>query len=210
MGDMEKNETNETAVNETVENAAAEHTRPAEEAKAEGAKPEDAAAEVQSEEAAVEARSDEKKDSELEAIKAERDEYKDKYLRLLAEFNNYKKRTACVRSDAIKDGQCEAIGQILPVLDNLERAIAHLEGDTDNPMAQGIQMVYRQLLDTLEKLGIKEIPALGEPFDPNLHQAVQMVEAAEGQTPGSVGAVVLKGYMTDDRIIRHSMVIVNK
>ena len=187
MGDIEKNETNEKEVNETAENAAAEHTRPAEAAK-----------------------SDEKKESEIEALKAERDEYKDKYLRLLAEFNNYKKRTACTRSDAIKDGQCETIGQILPVLDNLERALAHFEGDPDNPMAQGVQMVHRQLLDTLEKLGIKEIPALGEPFDPNLHQAVQMMEAAEGQTSGSVGAVVQKGYMTDDRVIRHSMVIVNK
>lgn len=187
MGDMEKNETNETVTGETAENAAAEHTQPAEEAKSDG-----------------------KKDIELEAVIAERDEYKDKYLRLLAEFNNYKKRTACTRSDAIKDGQCEAIGQILPVLDNLERALAHLECDSDNPMAQGVQMVHRQLLDTLEKLGIKEIPALGEPFDPNLHQAVQMVDAAEGEKPGNVGAVVLKGYMTDDRVIRHSMVIVNK
>jgi molecular chaperone GrpE len=187
MGDMEKNETNETVVDETAENAAAEHTQPAEEAK-----------------------SDKKRDSELEAVIAERDEYKDKYLRLLAEFNNYKKRTACIRSDAIKDGQCEAIEQILPVLDNLERALTHFEGDADDPMAQGVQMVHRQLLETLEKLCIKEIPALGEPFDPNLHQAVQMVEAADGQTPGNVGAVVLKGYMTDDRVIRHSMVIVNK
>jgi len=209
MGDIEKNETNETAMDETAENAAAEHSQPAEEAKSERANPKEAAEGMKTEEKAEEAKSDER-DSELEAVKAERDEYKDKYLRLLAEFNNYKKRTACIRSDSIKDGQCEAIGQILPVLDNLERAIAHLEGDTDNPMAQGIQMVYRQLLDTLEKLGIKEIPALGEPFDPNLHQAVQMMEAAEGQTPGSVGAVVQKGYMTDDRVIRHSMVIVNK
>ena len=209
MGDIEKNETNETAMDETAENAAAEHTRPAEEAKSERANPKEAAEGMKTEEKAEEAKSDER-DSELEAVKAERDEYKDKYLRLLAEFNNYKKRTACVRSDAIKDGQCEAIGQILPVLDNLERALAHFEGDPDNPMVQGVQMVHRQLLETLEKLGIKEIPALGEPFDPNLHQAVQMMEAAEGQTPGSVGAVVQKGYMTDDRVIRHSMVIVNK
>ena len=187
MGDMEKNETNETVTGGTAENASAEDTKPAEETKSAG-----------------------KKNSEHEAVIAERDEYKDKYLRLLAEFNNYKKRTACTRSDAIKDGQCEAIEQILPVLDNLERALAHLECDKESPMAQGVQMVHRQLLETLEKLGIREIPALGEPFDPNLHQAVQMVEAAEGQTPGNVGAVVLKGYMTDDRVIRHSMVIVNK
>jgi molecular chaperone GrpE len=71
-------------------------------------------------------------------------------------------------------------------------------------------MVHRLLSDTLQKLGIQEIPALGEPFDPTKHQAVQMVEAGEGEMPGNVGAVVQKGYMADDRVLRHSMVIVNK
>lgn len=189
MDDMEKNDTNETVMDGTAEKTAAADTMPEEETKAGGKK---------------------KQSSELKAVMAERDEYKDKYLRLLAEFNNYKKRTACTRSDALKDGQCEAIEQILPVLDNLERALAHIEADKENPMAQGVEMVHRQLIETLEKLGIKEIPALGEPFDPNLHQAVQMAEPAEGETPGNVGAVVLKGYMADDRVIRHSMVIVNK
>jgi molecular chaperone GrpE len=186
MDDMEKNE---TAKEETAENLASENNMPDEETKS-GEK--------------------NKQSGELKSVIAERDEFKDKYLRLLAEFNNYKKRTACTRSDALKDGQYDAIEQILPVLDNLERALAHIEEDKDNPMVQGVEMVHRQLVETLEKLGVKEIPALGEPFDPNLHQAVQMTETAEGQTPGNVGAVVLKGYIADDRVIRHSMVIVNK
>ncbi len=151
-----------------------------------------------------------KLENELKAVLAERDDYKDKYLRTLAEFNNFKRRTASSRSEALKDGQCAAIEQILPVLDNLERALEHIEADKENPMAQGVEMVHRLLSETLGKLGIAEIPALGEPFDPTKHQAVQMVDAAEGETPGNVGAVVQKGYMADDRVIRHSMVIVNK
>jgi len=197
MDNMEKNETNgpnETVTEETAEAKAAEETVQSNAAK----------------DAGEESQSNNNQSSDLQAVLAERDEYKDKYLRLLAEFNNYKKRTASTRTDAIRDGQCDVIAQILPVLDNLERALEHIEEGTDNPMAQGIQMVQRQLVETLEKLGIKEIPALGEPFNPNLHQAVQMVDTAEGQTPGNVSAVLLKGYMTDDRVIRHSMVIVNK
>lgn len=149
-------------------------------------------------------------ENELKAVLAERDEYKEKYLRTLAEFNNFKKRTASSRSEALKDGQCAAIEQILPVLDNLERALEHIESDKENPMAQGVEMVHRLLSETLGKLGIAEIPALGEPFDPTKHQAVQMKETEEGETSGNVGAVVLKGYMADDRVIRHSVVIVNK
>lgn len=151
-----------------------------------------------------------KLENELKAVMAERDDYKDKYLRTLAEFNNFKKRTASSRSEALKDGQCAAIEQVLPVLDNLERALEHIEADKENPMAQGVAMVHKLLSETLQKLGIEEIPALGEPFDPTKHQAVQMVEAKEGDIPGNVGVVVQKGYMADDRVIRHSMVIVNK
>ena len=99
------------------------------------------------------------------------------------------------RSEALKDGQCAAIEQILPVLDNLERALEHIEADKDNPMAQGVAMVHKLLADTLQKLGIEEIPAMGEPFDPTKHQAVQMVETKDGETPGNVGAVVQKGYI---------------
>ena len=151
-----------------------------------------------------------KLETELAAAVAERDEYKDKYLRTLAEFNNFKKRTSCARSEALKDGQCVAVEQILPVLDNLERALEHIEPEQDSPMAQGFSMVHKLLAEAIQKLGVEEIPAMGEPFDPTKHQAIQMVDAKEGETPGNVGAVVQKGYMSDDRVIRHSMVIVNK
>jgi molecular chaperone GrpE len=179
MSDMEKNDPIDMTVDDTAESPVVE-SKPSGEIKSGGKK---------------------KLENELKALTAERDDYKDKYLRLLAEFNNYKKRNACTRSDALKEGQCEAVGQMLPVLDNLERALEHLEEDKENPMAQGVAMVHKLLTETLKKLGIEEIPALGEPFDPTKHQAVQMID---------VGAVIQKGYMADDRVIRHSMVIVNK
>ena len=151
-----------------------------------------------------------KLESALAAALAERDDNKDKYLRSLAEFNNYKKRTTMVRSEAYKDGQYDVVEKILPVLDNMERAMEHLEGDQDGAVAQGLTMVYKLLAETIQKIGVKEIPAFGEAFDPTRHQAIQMLEAKEGETPGHVAVVVQKGYMTDDKVIRHSMVVVNK
>ena len=151
-----------------------------------------------------------KLEEDLAAAIAERDEFKDKYLRTLAEFNNFKKRTSGTRSEALKDGQCVAVEQILPVLDNLERALEHIEPEQDSPMAQGFAMVHKLLAEAILKLGVEEIPAMGEAFDPTKHQAIQMAEAKDGETPGNVCGVVQKGYMADDRVIRHSMVIVNK
>jgi molecular chaperone GrpE len=192
MSDIEKNDPIDNEAGEAAEPVSGEDKKsqkPVDEIKAGGKK---------------------KLESELKAVMIERDDYKDKYLRTLAEFNNYKKRTVSSRTEAIKDGQCAAIEQILPVLDNLERALEHIEAEKDSPMAQGVAMVHKLLADTLLKLGVEEIPAMGEPFDPTKHQAVQMVDAKEGETPGNVGAVVQKGYMAEDRVIRHSIVIVNK
>ncbi len=150
-------------------------------------------------------------DSELEKACRERDDLKDKYLRTYSDFNNYKKRMLAARADAIKDGQCGTIEMMLPVLDSFERAIEHIEEcEEQSALADGMKMVYRQMRDVLEKLGVCEIPALGEVFDPNLHQAMQMVEPADGAVSGTVAIVVQKGYTQGDRVLRHSMVMVNK
>jgi molecular chaperone GrpE len=146
----------------------------------------------------------------LEKAEIERDSFKDSYQRTFSDFNNYKKRNQAAVSQAIKTGVCDVIEKILPVLDNLERALSHVDDKQEDPMAQGVSMVYKQLLDIMSGLGVKEIPALGEAFDPNLHQAVQQAEAEDGQEENTVVTVVQKGYMLDDRIIRHSMVIVSK
>lgn len=145
----------------------------------------------------------------LEAL-AERDDYKDKYQRTFSEFNNYKKRMATTRAEAFKDGQCDAISKILPVLDSFERALEHIEGGEDSALAQGFKMVYKQLALAMEQMGVAEMGVPGDMFDPNLHQAVQMVDTPEEEKPGTVAGVVQRGYKMEDRIIRHCMVLVHK
>ncbi len=140
----------------------------------------------------------------------ERDSFKESYQRTFSDYSNYKKRNQALASQAMKTGACDAIEKILPVVDNLERALEHTDENSDDALAKGVLMVYKQLKDVLASLGVKEIPALGCAFDPNVHEAIQQVEAKDGQASGTVAAVALKGYMLDDRILRHSMVIVNK
>jgi molecular chaperone GrpE len=151
-----------------------------------------------------------KVDKRLAEALAERDDFKDKYQRTFSEFNNYKKRMASTRAEAIKDGQCDAITKILPVLDTFERALEHIESEQDSALAQGFKMVYKQLTLAIEQLGVAELGAPGDLFDPNLHQAIQMVDAQEGEKSGTVAGVAQKGYKMDDRVVRHCMVMVNK
>ena len=151
-----------------------------------------------------------KLETELKQVQEERDAFKDSYQRTFSEFNNFKKRNQTMASQAIHTGMCDAVEKMLPVLDNLERALEHVGADETDPLAKGVEMVYAQLTDILTAMGVKEIPADGEPFDPTVHQAIQQVDPAEGEASGSVASVVQKGYMLGDKILRHSMVIVNK
>ena len=146
----------------------------------------------------------------LAKAEEERDSFKDSYQRTFSEFNNYKKRNQTAASQAVTTGVCDAIEKILPVLDNFERALEHAEDQKDDAFATGVSMVYKQLADILAGMGVEELPALGEPFDPNLHQAIQQVEPEDGQESDTVVGVVQKGYTLGDRILRHSMVIVSK
>lgn len=146
----------------------------------------------------------------LAKAEAERDSFKDSYQRTFSEFNNFKKRNQTAASLAVKTGSCDTLEKIIPVLDNFERALEQVDGQEDNAFAKGMRMVYKQLLDIIEGMGVKEIPSLGELFDPNLHQAIQQMEAEEGVEANTVVTVVQKGYMVEERILRHSMVIVSK
>ena len=143
-------------------------------------------------------------------VEEERDAFKDSYQRTFSEFNNFKKRNLTASSIAMKDGMGDAVAKILPVLDSIERALEHVDEQEDNAFVQGVSMVYKQLTDILAGMEVSEIPAMGEPFDPNVHQAIQQVEAEEGVAPETVVAVVQKGYKMCDKILRHSMVIVSK
>lgn len=151
-----------------------------------------------------------KLETALAKAEEERDAFKDNYQRTFSEFNNFKKRNQSAVSQAITTGVCDAVEKILPVLDNLERALGHVEDLDEDPMAKGVTMVLTQLKDILTGMGVKEISAKGEPFDPCVHQAIQQTESKEGEVPGTVAQVVQKGYILGDKILRHSMVIVNK
>ncbi len=142
----------------------------------------------------------------LEKKEAELAEANDKYVRLCAEFDNFRKRTAKERESVYADAVCDAISQILPVLDNLDRAAQYNTEDvSETPVGKGLELTRKSFVETLEKLGIREIEAEGKPFDPNLHNAVMHVED-ESLGENQVAEVFMKGYAKGDKVLRHSMV----
>ena len=141
---------------------------------------------------------------ELEKAKAQSDEYLDLAQRKQAEFANYRRRTEGIRAEAYDDGRREAISQLLPVVDNLERALA-AAGEEENALKSGVEMVLRQTRDALTKMGVEEIDPQGQPFDAELMNAVMQGSADEGE-PGTVCMVLQKGYKLGERVIRHAMV----
>ena len=140
---------------------------------------------------------------ELEETKAQRDEYLDLVQRKQAEFANYRRRTESVRQEAFDDGRREAIEKLLPVVDNLERALA--AAGEESSLKSGVEMVLRQTLDILAKMGVETIDPMGQPFDAELHNAVMQGGEDEGE-PGTVCLVLQKGYKLGSRVIRHAMV----
>lgn len=130
---------------------------------------------------------------------------KDKYLRLYAEYDNYRKRTSKEKTEAYGDAAAKTIAEILPAIDNFERA---LEAETsDEAYKNGIKMIFTQLQDILKKIGVTEIEALNQPFDPKIHSAIKQIDD-ENFGENTVCQVFQKGYRLGDRIIRHSMVAV--
>ena len=130
-------------------------------------------------------------------------EQEDKYLRLLAEYDNYRKRSQKEKENAWTTAKADTIKELLPVYDNLERALK--QETADEAYAKGVQMTMQQLKTVLEKLGVEEIPAQGEPFDPNVHNAVMHME---DDTLGEniVAEVFQAGFKMGEKIIRHAMV----
>ena len=139
----------------------------------------------------------------IAGLEKERDEMKALAQRVQADFDNFRRRNATVMTDCREEGLRSCIKELLPVLDNFDRAMESAKG-VQNDWLEGVRLVQRQLMETLGKCGLKEIPAEGM-FDPNLHEAV-MQEAAEGAESGAILAVFQKGYQVNDRIIRHSVV----
>ena len=184
------------------------------EAPAEEVKEETVAEEVEAteEKAGKEAKKADKKkakaDKRNEAMQAKIDELEDRVKRQMAEFENFRKRTDKEKAMMFETGAKSVIEKILPVVDNFERGLATIpEDDENSAFANGMKMIYKQMMDELEKLGVKPIEAVGQEFDPNFHNAVMQVESEEFES-GVVAQELLKGYMYHESVVRHSMVAV--
>lgn len=140
----------------------------------------------------------------LETAVKQRDEYLDSLRRTQADFQNFKRRNQTARSDGYEDGVRETVAAILPAIDNLERALDAAEkAGESGALVNGVQMTLNSMTDCLKRFGFEEVPALGEQFDPELHNAV-MREA--GDEPGKILEVFQKGYRVKGKIIRYAMV----
>ena len=144
---------------------------------------------------------------QLEEAKKQAEEYKDKWIRNVAEFDNYKKRNAKLEIEARNDGKTEVILKVLPVGDNLDIALSM---DLDEKTMEGIKLIKRKFEDTLKGVEVTEINPIGEPFDPEIAEAVMQVPAGEGEEPDTVKQVFEKGYRMKDKIIRYAKVSVIK
>lgn len=143
----------------------------------------------------------------MEELQKQIDEKDDKYKRLQAEYSNYMRRTQQEKETIGLFANEKIIGELIPVLDSMERAIDACTDKEDN-MYKGIELVHKQLIDCLQKFGVEEIAALNEEFDPNLHLAV-MQESVEGVEPNKVVMVLQKGYKLKTKVIRPTMVKVS-
>ncbi|GBD12004.1 Protein GrpE [bacterium HR24] len=145
--------------------------------------------------------------SQLESARSEAQRYLDNWRRAEADFANYKKRVEQEREETRRFANASLIINILPVLDDLERALQSLDARLAGlTWFDGIRLIYRKLQAVLESAGVKEIPADGQPFDPRYHEAIHYAEGDEGK----VLAVVQKGYTLHDRVLRPALVIVGK
>ena len=139
----------------------------------------------------------------LEALQKQNTELSDKLLRQMAEFDNYRKRTTREKEEIGVVAKSKALTEILPVLDNFERAMQTECGDAE--FRKGMELIFKSFVDALKKQGVEEIAAEGETFNPDLHYAVTTVED-DSFGPNTVAAVLQKGYRLGDRVIRHTMV----
>ncbi|MDQ3069838.1 MAG: nucleotide exchange factor GrpE [Acidobacteriota bacterium] len=164
--------------------------------------PQDGGAEA----AAVPSDTPEQAAASLEAkLTEERDTYRDQLLRARADFDNYRKRVERERAQMTVRAAEEALRDILPIIDDLERAIAADAGHTADSFRDGVRMIHRQMLDMLKRRGVEPVDAIGQDFDPNVHEAVAY-EPAEGRREGEIIGELRRGYRMGDRLLRPAMV----
>lgn len=143
-------------------------------------------------------------ENELEKLKAELAGQKEQYLRVLAEYDNFRKRTAAEKTAIYNNAVSDTVQAILPIADNIGLALGQ-ENASGEDMRKGVEMIETQIENAFEKLGINPVGAVGEPFDPNLHNAVAHVED-EAMGENVISAVFQKGYTLGGRVVRHAMV----
>lgn len=163
----------------------------------------EAAAEAPTEE--VKAEEEDPTQKALDEANAKAAEYLQLAQRVQADFENFRRRNETVRADAYADGRKDVAAVMLPVLDNLERAVEAAAGSQDEALKNGVEMVLKQMTDAYGKLDVKPIDRRGEKFDPNLENAILQGTEEDGE-PGTVCQVLQKGYMIGDKVLRHAMV----
>jgi molecular chaperone GrpE len=148
-------------------------------------------------------------DSQLDALQEELAKEKDKFLRLFAEFENYKKRTNRERMELFKTAGQEVIAALLPVMDDLDRAIKEMDRSGNEELFKGVELIRVKFKDTMRNKGLEDITVkAGDAFDPEVHDAVTQIPAPKKSLKGKVVDVIEKGYKLGDRIIRHPKVVV--
>ena len=204
-GSAENAESEDTEAEATEENAEAEDAQAAEESSEEtpeGGEQKKSWAERKAEKKA------QKADKEKEELKAKVAEFEDRAKRQLAEFENFRNRSEKEKAQSFDRGAASVLEKLLPVVDNFERGFAAVdEEDKDDAFVVGMDKIYRQLMDELDKMGVKPIEAVGKEFDPAFHNAVMQTESDEYES-GFVAQELLKGYTYHGVVLRHSMVSV--
>ena len=150
-------------------------------------------------------------EEELHRLKEDNAELKDKYLRLFAEFDNYKKRTIREKMEMMKNAAQDTMSELLPILDDFDRAKKNAEQEgSKEPFSEGVGLVYHKLYSTLNRLGLEPMETDGEPFDPELHEAITEIPAPSEKLKGRIIDTVEKRYQLNGKIIRHAKVVVGK
>lgn len=154
---------------------------------------------------------EEKLQAQVDSLTQELDDFKDKYLRLSAEFDNYRKRTLKEKAELILNGGEKTITAILPVIDDFERAMATMQKATDvDAVKEGVALIYNKFMQILGQNGVKTIETKEKELDTDFHDAIAMIDAPTPELKGKILDCVETGYMLNDKVIRHAKVVVGK
>ena len=154
---------------------------------------------------------EEELEKELEKAQKALEEQKDKYLRLSAEFDNYRKRTLKEKAELILNGGEKSLGSILPVVDDFERAIKTMETATDvNAVKEGVELIYNKFMAVLAQNGVKVIETKDQPLDTDFHEAIAVIPAPSEAQKGKILDCVQTGYTLNDKVLRHAKVVVGE